>query len=144
KSMLTARFGLIAHPETQTLPAFVMRVDAGGSKLSMTQSQGPGGQVRFNLGGGVLVGTSSDMKIITDMLERQLARPVLDQTGLTGRYDFTLTGIDPGHTESARTALLAAVRAQLGLSLEPATAPVAVLVIDSIQQPKLDVPQSNL
>jgi uncharacterized protein (TIGR03435 family) len=147
KSMLAARFGLIAHPETQTLPAFVMRVDAGGSRLSATQAQQPGGQVRFNLGGhpdghagAVLVGTSSDMQVITTMLERQLARPVLDQTGLTGRYDFTLTGIDPGKTESARIELVAAVREQLGLSLEPATAPVAVLVIDSIQRPKLDAP----
>lgn len=71
-------------------------------------------------------------------------RPIVDRTGLTGNVDFMLefamaqltpsneqTSADP----SALPSFTSALREELGLKLEPATAPVDVLVIDHVEQP---------
>ena len=62
-----------------------------------------------------------------------MGRPVADQTGLTERYDFLIVGPHTAQT------LPAELREQLGLQLEAGTAPVDVIVVDDIQQPRLDV-----
>ena len=81
---------------------------------------------------------------------RILGRPVIDQTGLKGLYDFTLewspepglgpvmpvTSEPPLQTDAnSRPPILVAIQEQLGLKVEPARAPVGVLVIDHIERP---------
>jgi uncharacterized protein (TIGR03435 family) len=73
-------------------------------------------------------------------------RPVVDQTGITGRYDLRLTwtpdesqfnGRVPPATDdpNAPPGLYTAIQEQLGLNLEAVTAPVEVLVIDRVERP---------
>jgi uncharacterized protein (TIGR03435 family) len=76
-------------------------------------------------------------------------RPVVDQTGLSERYDFTLNfKPDPaqaallggpaapaGDNSDAALDIFAAFQQQLGLKLEPTRAPVDVLVIDKVAKP---------
>jgi uncharacterized protein (TIGR03435 family) len=64
-------------------------------------------------------------------------RQVVDQTGLTGRYDFTLTYASDPLAPDAGTApdIFHAVQQQLGLKLEPTNAPVDVIVIDHVELP---------
>jgi hypothetical protein len=62
-----------------------------------------------------------------------IGRPVLDQTGLTGRYDFALLGT---HTPEA---LPADLREKLGLQLDAVTAPINVIVVDDVHEPTVDV-----
>jgi bla regulator protein blaR1 len=78
-----------------------------------------------------------------------LDRPVVDQTGLAGRYDFTLNwtpdetqfgglGVKvPPPTDSATAPpeLFTAIQEQLGLKLDAAKAPVEVFVIDRVEKP---------
>lgn len=74
-----------------------------------------------------------------------LGRPVVDQTGLTGKFDFVLTwmpDVGPLATRNADSpaepqapTFLEALREQLGLKLEPAKAPVRTLVIDHVERP---------
>jgi uncharacterized protein (TIGR03435 family) len=77
-----------------------------------------------------------------------LDKPVVDQTGLAGKYDFTvkftpdatqMTGFGPRPPEvdnpDAPPDLFAAFERQLGLKLEGAKAPVDVLVIDKVEKP---------
>jgi bla regulator protein blaR1 len=74
---------------------------------------------------------------------RQFGRPVVDQTGLVGMYDFSLNWLpDRSGTSSTGEALDAqgptfeeALKDQLGLKLKPARAFVQTLVIDHIEQP---------
>jgi uncharacterized protein (TIGR03435 family) len=68
-------------------------------------------------------------------------RQVVDKTGLTGKYDFTIR-FSPDNAatqESPSTAdapsIFTALQEQLGLKLEPAKAPVDSLVIDHIERP---------
>ena len=73
-----------------------------------------------------------------------LDRPVVDQTGLTGRYDFTIefaqpqrTGAEPDAAQSAPAGpdLLEAAREQLGLRLKPGKAVLSLPVIDHVERP---------
>jgi uncharacterized protein (TIGR03435 family) len=78
-------------------------------------------------------------------LVEDLGRPVVDQTGLRGTYDFSLNWTpDPnaplnfGGSEESNEGgsdLLAALKQQLGLKLKPVNAPISVLVIDHVEQP---------
>ena len=78
-----------------------------------------------------------------------LDRPVVDQTGLTGKYDFTLDWTPdesqfggrggqappPADNAEAFPDLYTAIQQQLGLKLESTRAPVDVLVIDRLEKP---------
>ena len=71
----------------------------------------------------------------------RLDRPVTDETGLAGKYDFTIewtphvaSPIDAGHapTKEADRAFLDAVRDQLGLILKPETRPAQIVILDGV------------
>ena len=64
-------------------------------------------------------------------------RPVIDQTGLTGMFGFTLmfSSFNAVPHLSENPSIFTALREQLGLKLEPARGPVERLVIDSVEQP---------
>jgi uncharacterized protein (TIGR03435 family) len=75
-----------------------------------------------------------------------LDRPVLDQTGIVGRYDFTLTWAPVGTefggappdlapTDNPPPNLFTAIQEQLGLKLEAVKAPADVMVIDKAEKP---------
>jgi uncharacterized protein (TIGR03435 family) len=68
-----------------------------------------------------------------------LDRPVLDETGLSGLYNFTLewtpdgiSGPAPGATGPS---IFTAVQEQLGLKLETRHAPTEFLIIDRLEKP---------
>ena len=73
-------------------------------------------------------------------------RPVIDRTGLTGYYDFTLSflpELPPGFNKDnlppevlARPSLFEAVKSQLGLKLEATKGPVEYYVIEHIEKPE--------
>ena len=83
------------------------------------------------------------------MQARLVDRPVVDQTGLTDRYDFTLKWtpdsnqpVPPGQpapppvaAEDAPPDLFGAFQQQLGLKLEATKAPVEVMAIDKVEKP---------
>jgi uncharacterized protein (TIGR03435 family) len=89
-----------------------------------------------------------------DWLERnaELDRPVVDQTGLIGNFDIAIEfaqqrildimnrarGLDPSKQQETAPDIFRAVEEQLGLKLEPKTAPAKVLVIDSVERPDPD------
>jgi uncharacterized protein (TIGR03435 family) len=64
----------------------------------------------------------------------QIGRPVLDKTGLTGRYDYTLTW-GSGASDPNSPSIFTAAQDQLGLKLESARAPIEVWVVDSAERP---------
>ena len=139
KTLLADRFGLQLHPDVRPLPAFVLSVDQGSSKLSSSPA------FSSELSGGhhpnpgiwanddVFVATYITLKAFTQDLSLNMGGPVLDQTGLSGTYDFTLRG--PRTPE----ALPAEVQEQLGLHLAAVTAPINVIVVDDVHQPTLGV-----
>jgi uncharacterized protein (TIGR03435 family) len=95
-----------------------------------------------------MVCTRCPMARLADTIGNQLDKPVVDMTGLTGDYEFTLIflpefrnmpGMMPPPPEAASSddtapSLLAAVPDQLGLKLEAKKAPIDLVVIDHLEK----------
>jgi uncharacterized protein (TIGR03435 family) len=82
-----------------------------------------------------LVATATSMEMLAGYLGNRLGAIVVDKTGLTGSYDFTLEWSPDTAQDAAAPSLVTAVREQLGLRLEQQKQPVSVLVIDGIERP---------
>jgi uncharacterized protein (TIGR03435 family) len=66
----------------------------------------------------------------------QIARPVLNETGLDGAFDFELTfSPDLNSTDPEAVSIFTALQEQLGIKLEASRAPVEVMVIDRVARP---------
>jgi uncharacterized protein (TIGR03435 family) len=100
--------------------------------------------------GGPVRGQGIAMANLVHLLSQQLGRIVVDKTGLTGKYDFTLQWT-PDETqgppsgppgigstpppESSGPSIFTAIQEQLGLKLESQKGPVEILVIDHAEKP---------
>jgi uncharacterized protein (TIGR03435 family) len=169
QTLLEDRFKLKIRHETREVPAYVLTVAKGGLKLHPFQEGSciprdfarfveqfppqpfpdlPAGQkycggVSDEQGGTVTleaIGMSID-EFLKYKFPR-LDRPVVNKTGITGRFDFHLefgldeiTGGGAAPAETAGPSIFTALERQLGLKLEPAKAPGDFLVIDHVERP---------
>ena len=153
RKLLTDRFQLTFHRETKELPVFSITVAKGGPKLK--PSAAPPGALPYLTNtvfpeekGGVhiqLPARNATMAQLAAMMQRAvLDRAVIDQTGLTGTYDFELEwtpddsqfgGNLPRSVDSTKPSLFSAMQEQLGLKLEATKGLVAALVIDRVERP---------
>jgi uncharacterized protein (TIGR03435 family) len=86
-----------------------------------------------------MIGTSATMANLIFMLSRQLNRPVLDHTGLPGKYNFQFewapdAGPCPGAADD-NPSIFTALQEKLGLKLDSIKGPVDSLVIDHAERP---------
>ena len=153
QKLLASRFKLTFHRETRELPVYAITVANGGPKMSETKEPPEAPQAFFFRGLGKLVVRNQTMAdFATWMQAAVMDRPVVDQTGLTGRYDFELnwtpddsqfvqfrsTGMEvPKESAEANAPpnLYTAVQQQLGLKIEATKAPDTVIVIDHVEHP---------
>jgi uncharacterized protein (TIGR03435 family) len=154
QKLLADRFGLTFHREQKQLPVYALRVANGPAKLKTNTAspdsfpQGPPPLI-FSVSSTTikLPARYASMAELASVFQRAvLDRPVLDETGLSGRYDFDLEFM-PDETEwggafagreniaSDKPGLYTAIQEQLGLKLEATTGPVETLVIDRIEPP---------
>jgi uncharacterized protein (TIGR03435 family) len=151
QKLLAERFKLAFHRDKKELSVYVLSVGKTGPKL--TKSEGdPNGLPSLGFRQlGDLNGRNATMGELSSFTLQGavLDRPVLDQTGITGRYDFTLkwTPDDsqfasfgmkiPPPTDAANAPpnLYTAIQEQLGLKLEATKAPTDVLVVDHVEKP---------
>jgi uncharacterized protein (TIGR03435 family) len=140
QKLLADRFHLRFHPEKRELAVYAIRIAKGGAKLDPAAN--PDAQVnqRGNNRGTELTQFYTSAAISDFVLGMQffLDRPLVDQTGLTGRYDFKIvyTPDELGGTDTnTAPSIFTAVQEQLGLRLEPVKAPCDVLVIDYVERP---------
>jgi uncharacterized protein (TIGR03435 family) len=152
QSILADRFKLVVHHETRELPIYVLSVAKGGPKLKPSAPDDPAGQAPRRVGlmitRGKVTANDTQLSTLLTVLSRTLGRTVIDKTGLTGNYDFTLEyapeeGGPPPPGEAAQPAsppdsapsIFTALKEQLGLKLDSAKGPVDVIVIDHIEKP---------
>jgi uncharacterized protein (TIGR03435 family) len=173
QALLADRFKLMLHRETKQLGMYVLVVAKNGPKLKeakpgdtypngFKEDGRPLGAGVFKLGRyagrrGELIGQALPMATLVRLLsEKILNRTVLDDTGLTGSYDFTLqwtvadesqgpmfkgaeaeqqvTGSTPP-PQSSGPSFFTAIQEQLGLKLEAQKGPGQILVIDNVEKP---------
>ncbi len=153
QKLLEDRFQLKFHREKKELNVYVVTVAKGGPKLTKSQSdpnglpglffgRAPAG-MNFNVRNATIAEVGSVLQ------GSVLDKPVVDQTGLTEKYDFTLKFTpDPGQmgglggapppaadNVEAPPDIFAAFQQQLGLKLESTKAPADVMVIDRVEKP---------
>ena len=146
QALLAERFRLRVHRENRQLPVFALTVGNKGPKFKKAEGSerplvafGPPAQVNGEDMVKLIVQNSS-IQQLTDLLSAFMDRPVLNQTGLTDKYDFTLaygTNTDVPGTMTAVTGpgLFTAFQEQAGLKLEATRGSVEVLIIDHVEKP---------
>jgi len=159
QNLLGDRFQLVAHHETQILPAYALSLGKAGPKFRAHPTTPPsdasspdprnsgslptGGQRGSLLWVGTnlrLTANDSDMKSVARLLMQVVQAPVVDETGLDGRYDFVLNFAAPefmtgGQSNSKKNEeelpqILTALQEELGLKLTMKKVPRELLVVD--------------
>ncbi len=138
QALLADRFKLGFHRQKKEMKALVLIVAKGGPKLH--ESAGEGESSRQNTAMGTIA-KSITMREFADFLGGPMEMPVVDKTGLQGRYDFTLdfTSYLPVVNREYRPddftgALNAALQGELGLKMEARKEMVDVMVVDHVEQ----------
>jgi uncharacterized protein (TIGR03435 family) len=134
RQILEDRFALKYHIEKRELPVYELVIAKHGPK---PKESAPGESGTTTMSPGKLSAHAYPAGSLAMSLSGVAGRVIIDKTGLTGQYDFELTWAardDPGSGESAPN-IFTALQEQLGLKLEPAKAPVDVVVIDHIERP---------
>jgi uncharacterized protein (TIGR03435 family) len=175
QNLLAERFKLKLHKETKESQVYALVVGKGGVKMKEAPKLDPaeaadqpppgppqmgkdGRPVMSKGGRGMMMmmgpnglkmqGARTSLPQLADFLSNQVGRPVFDETGLQGDYEFTLEfspeglamggmgkmpppggGPEGASSESGPT-LFTAVQEQLGLKLDPRKGPVDLIVID--------------
>jgi uncharacterized protein (TIGR03435 family) len=150
QKLLTDRFRLTFHRDKKELSVFAIVVGKNGPKLTKSVGDPNGLPGLFFRGLGVLPARNATMADFAGAMQTAvLDRPVVDQSGLSGRFDFELKwtpdetqfgglGVRvpaPSDDPAAPPDLFTAIQQQLGLKLQPTKAPVEVLVVDRVEKP---------
>lgn len=152
RNLLADRFKLTFHREQKDFSIYDLEVASGGPKLkeSAAPATDPAKLVSTVYPQRMLMpARNATMSDFASLLQRALLdRPVVDKTGLTGRYDFDLEwapdetqfgGEVPAASNDAPSPpFFTAIQQQLGLKLEATKGPVEALVIDSVERPSAD------
>jgi uncharacterized protein (TIGR03435 family) len=178
QQLLADRFKLKFHRETRELPVYALVVAKHGPKLQEVTGKGaapvgaankgqakhPTAVLEGRPGEAGIYASGAPLSYLARALSQTLGRTVLDKTGLTGRYRFSLrwtpglgesrmlgeysraagpggggqpaAGVPPAPVaDSSGPSIFTALQQQLGLKLKPEKGPVEVLVIDHVEQP---------
>ncbi len=174
QSLLADRFKLVVRHETKELPVYALTVAKGGSKLHEAAPgpsepdspppppppggpRGPGGppgRGGIRMMPGEFNANAVGMDRLADILARIVGRVVVNETGLTGQYDFTLkwtpeqgegpmmrgpVGPPPADAppppDPNGPTIFSALQEQLGLKLESQKSPIDTIVIEHVERP---------
>jgi len=133
-----------------------IRIDRDG-KPQFAPGAGRGGQMMIMTNNGHLAAKAMNLTGLVNFLARQVDRPVVDETGLKGSYDFELDFVpermqgmvahmpppsgggeggapSTNNSENNGVSIFTAVQAQLGLKLEAKKGPVELIVVDHVEK----------
>ncbi len=149
RAVLRDRFALELRVETRDLPMYALTIGKTGSKVVKDPDET---HPQLSGGFGEIRGTRVPLNLLVAQLATQLGRQVVDETGLTGSYNFDLKwtpdGPPPGamrgapppqveaKSDEAGPSIFSSIQEQLGLKLEARRGPVPVVVINKIEKPK--------
>jgi bla regulator protein BlaR1 len=166
QQVLAARLKLALHRETRDLSVYALVLAQGGPKFHESQPgdiypngfKGPDGIARpggihfensvesggnyFGFGN-EMVAQGIPLGALAWHLRAFLHRTIVDETGLSGTYDFIFQVPSLPPIEASGRILSAHLDQQLGLKLEARTVPMEVLVIDHVERPAASQVQST-
>jgi uncharacterized protein (TIGR03435 family) len=145
--LLAERLGLKTHTETRESSTYHLVVAKGGVKMQAVPAPPDGEapaapppanvQTHASQHGLEFVGTNASLRAITGALSSMVEAPVVDRTGLTGAWNYTLQfGREwSAHDPDSWPSIFTAVQEQLGLRLDAVHESVANLVVDQMTKP---------
>jgi bla regulator protein blaR1 len=144
QSLLAEQIKLVVHTEPRMMSAYALLVPKSLTKLQSadgTEKTGciPVGAQGPDAGGRHLQCTNTTMPELAHALPgiapAYVDKPVIDQTGLTGAYNFRLDWVGAGQIDSAGGLTLFGALEKLGLKLESKKLAVPVVVVDHVEKP---------
>ncbi len=146
QKLLNARFQITMHREKRELPVYAMVVGKNGTKLKETDTPGRS-NMRMN-GGSVSFKSVTIQELVDDLSQIRTAemdRPVIDNTGLKGRYDFTVTLFNTQEEMMAAinkgdfgSSIFTLIQEQLGLKLESQKLPLDMVIVEKAERVPTD------
>ncbi len=145
QSLLSREFGFVSHEEQRTMDAFALTAGKDESKLKNAPGPGYPGCVRDGSAERLTVDCTSItirnlMSYLSTIAPDYIDRPVVDQTGLHGTFELSLSWTPKRAMGGSGTiTIFDALSKQLGLSLIRQELPVQVVVIDDAKRPQVGV-----
>jgi uncharacterized protein (TIGR03435 family) len=142
RNLLEERFQLVVRRETKELPVYALLVTKGGHKMTAVE-EGQGRPPNLRRNRGILTGQAVTMELVKGAFSELLGRPVVDETGLTGAFDFKLEWAPeappPADNKQAPLpegeSIFTAMQEQLGLRVASKKGPVETIVIERVEKP---------
>lgn len=139
ETLLADRFKVALHRTTKEMQAYVLVIGKGGSKLIESKTEGESelqpDQARMQV---TILRTP--LSALTDMLYGVLRTPVVDETGLKGKYDVSINmmkyvsmGSDGGSIDPVGL-IMTALQEELGLKLESRKTALDLLIVDHAEK----------
>jgi uncharacterized protein (TIGR03435 family) len=145
QSLLAERFQLQFHRQTQEGPIYALLIGKNGPKLQpVTESDNSGISSNSTAVKTTMKATHVTMDELAASLGNRVGRPVIDKTGLIGKFDFELswaadltlaTGTPDPVADASGPSIFTALQQQLGLRLDSQKGPIEMLVIDHAEKP---------
>jgi uncharacterized protein (TIGR03435 family) len=129
RALLAERFQLAVHREKKDVPGYALVSGKGGLRLK--KAEGPAGS-SWTVGAGKAAFHHVSMAELAEALAHMVGRPVVDESGIDGAYEFTLAWSQDG--AEAGPSIFAALQ-DVGLRLEARKVPVDLVVIDRLEKP---------
>jgi uncharacterized protein (TIGR03435 family) len=137
KTLLVERMGLKTHVEKREMPVYALTLAKGGPKFAASGSEGP--EVTRQEKGAMIIERATLDELGAELSGKVFGRPVIDATGLKGRFDIRLdmaairaaTQADPSDPAGI---MMRALEEQMGLKVVARKAPIDVLVIDHVER----------
>jgi uncharacterized protein (TIGR03435 family) len=133
RPLLEERFHLKFHYETREVSGLAMVIGKKGHKLKVSE----GGSNNLAMDAGVFRGSNVTLGRLAGLLSAVLRRPVRDETGLEGTYDFVINTrayAGQGGPQDLASLTITAFREDLGLQLESRKFDIQVMVIDHMER----------
>jgi uncharacterized protein (TIGR03435 family) len=144
QNLLADRCRLKIHKESKEVSGWALVVDKDGPKFKAHDAEDKDHPPIRPMGPGKAQGVNANMDLLRLFISRGLDSPIVDKTGLAGYYDYTIeitperiTGPD-GQDRLAPPdvkMISDALKAQLGLRLDPVKTSVDRIIIDHVEKP---------
>jgi uncharacterized protein (TIGR03435 family) len=138
QALLADRFQLRSHRETREGPVYFLVRTKKELKIKDAKDKDGrpwvGGIPNGMIIGNGIAGINISMPLLATRLSRYLERPVLDQTGLQGSFDFQFEYASEDPHPDVIASILTSIQG-LGLKLESSKGPVETIVIDHAEKP---------
>jgi uncharacterized protein (TIGR03435 family) len=147
QSLLADRFGLKLHRATEVRTTYELVLAKGGAKLKednpssdkdgVQWQEGVRPSTDWSISDGKISGHAMPISLLADHLQSWVHSTIVDETGLTGRYDVVLQWDpkDEPEPNSTEPSIYVALEEQLGLHLKPTKTQVETIVIDRLEMP---------